>query len=693
MDPTSSPDNTRPSPGLARFWQVRPDPDGPAPASPAEHAGQNPEVVALGSRRKPEPPETPADLLNGYGVRPAAPLPPVTPADPFGLNRAARRSVPRSPAGGRPFSGPPARDPDHSGPTDDQPTPDQDVKSHEPEAGEQSPSRDSAFGGFRLGGTGRFLFGNRSAAAEEEKVAAEPPGQPESRKSESGAPESGKSESGRPESGELESGQPESGEPESVPEPSPEPDETPVAEVAEPGDSLVAEKPAGDEPDDATPADKPVAETPADADQDAADRAGPSDENGREDMNGRAGAPHYAQTGEASGPDGTTFPAPREALSTRDGSTRDGSARDGSARDGSGDGIEEQPVSGGAPRTAAGWATVPSANHPVTPTSGNPANGQVSGIPVSPGFAYPPVPGGFTPDHPAATLEPVSGAPHTDAPEQPQHQSQAQHQPQSPHQSPSQPRQQEHEEPAAQSNPTPAAPVSGATVAAIQFPTVQIPATRTSPDSTVDRSSETAALPSVADGGFGFGATGYSLGRSGGEAFGVASVTPAAPGAGSVTPPPAEFPSFPFPDSSGVTGISVGGARRVPDEDDFGAPRRSASLEDVEPVRRTGRRSSRDEESPAAEEIEISRTVWDEDAARHFRAAWHEVKAEFVDDPVNALTRAHDLLTDAVNELTEVLLAERDDLDPLRGTGTPDTESMRMAMRNYREFLERILSL
>ena len=69
------------------------------------------------------------------------------------------------------------------------------------------------------------------------------------------------------------------------------------------------------------------------------------------------------------------------------------------------------------------------------------------------------------------------------------------------------------------------------------------------------------------------------------------------------------------------------------------------------------------------------------------------MKAEFVDDPERALTRAHDLLTDAVNELTEALLAERDELDPLRGTATPDTESMRMAMRGYREFLDRILAL
>ena len=58
-----------------------------------------------------------------------------------------------------------------------------------------------------------------------------------------------------------------------------------------------------------------------------------------------------------------------------------------------------------------------------------------------------------------------------------------------------------------------------------------------------------------------------------------------------------------------------------------------------------------------------------------------------------ALTRAHDLLTEAVNELTESLLAERDGLDPLQTTSTPDTESMRMAMRGYREFLDRIMAL
>jgi len=90
---------------------------------------------------------------------------------------------------------------------------------------------------------------------------------------------------------------------------------------------------------------------------------------------------------------------------------------------------------------------------------------------------------------------------------------------------------------------------------------------------------------------------------------------------------------------------------------------------------------------------DIAITFWAESAGERFRGEWHEVKAQFVDDPEAALARAHDLLTQAVHELTEAMLAECDELDPLHGTAKPDTESMRMAMRGYREFLDRILAL
>jgi hypothetical protein len=43
--------------------------------------------------------------------------------------------------------------------------------------------------------------------------------------------------------------------------------------------------------------------------------------------------------------------------------------------------------------------------------------------------------------------------------------------------------------------------------------------------------------------------------------------------------------------------------------------------------------------------------------------------------------------------LAEALLAEQVDLDPRRQAEQPDTESMRVAMRRYRDFLDRVLAL
>ena len=161
----------------------------------------------------------------------------------------------------------------------------------------------------------------------------------------------------------------------------------------------------------------------------------------------------------------------------------------------------------------------------------------------------------------------------------------------------------------------------------------------------------------------------------------------------------------PLPAASGSAVVpaaapSVGRRSRDDDPADtrVPAPRRSTSLDDVsaEPGgRRAARAAAPDAENPLrpGDLHESPITFWEEAASEQFRAEWHEIKAQFVDDPVTALTRAHDLLTEAVHELTESMLAERDELDPLRGKGTPDTESMRMAMRGYREFLDRILTL
>ncbi|MEV4348961.1 hypothetical protein AB0J83_31275 [Actinoplanes sp. NPDC049596] len=234
--------------------------------------------------------------------------------------------------------------------------------------------------------------------------------------------------------------------------------------------------------------------------------------------------------------------------------------------------------------------------------------------------------------------------------------------------------------------PTPGAPTSGAPVSPSPI-------------------SPSPVSPSPVSPGLGFG----------GNYGEPASYTPALPdpAAGPVSGVPAPraasasipVPAAPPAPKSPVTfsnDLGAPPARTTPATDEpEPLPRRSASLEDAEPARRGRRAAPEEPEEEKAEDAPLRPgdvaeghiAFWDEDAVRHFRAAWHEVKAEFVDDPEAALTRAHDLLTDAVNELTEALLAERDELDPLRGNKSPDTESMRMAMRGYREFLDRIMAL
>jgi hypothetical protein len=85
--------------------------------------------------------------------------------------------------------------------------------------------------------------------------------------------------------------------------------------------------------------------------------------------------------------------------------------------------------------------------------------------------------------------------------------------------------------------------------------------------------------------------------------------------------------------------------------------------------------------------------VWKPDAAGEFREHLREVQALFVDEPVAAVSQAQSLVADAVRALAEALLAEQLDLDPRQYSDNPDTEALRIALRRYRDFLERVLAL
>ena len=90
---------------------------------------------------------------------------------------------------------------------------------------------------------------------------------------------------------------------------------------------------------------------------------------------------------------------------------------------------------------------------------------------------------------------------------------------------------------------------------------------------------------------------------------------------------------------------------------------------------------------------ETSIAVWAPDRAEAFRVHLREVQAGFVDDPALAVSQAQALVTDAVRALAEALLNEQLNLDPRRRSENPDTESLRIALRGYKDFLERVLAL
>ncbi len=86
-------------------------------------------------------------------------------------------------------------------------------------------------------------------------------------------------------------------------------------------------------------------------------------------------------------------------------------------------------------------------------------------------------------------------------------------------------------------------------------------------------------------------------------------------------------------------------------------------------------------------------TLWSEGDAQGFRARWREVQLRFVDDPHGAAQEAEALVNDAVDALTSALSARREEYAAWRGTGRNDTEELRVAVRRYRELLDRLLAV
>jgi hypothetical protein len=86
--------------------------------------------------------------------------------------------------------------------------------------------------------------------------------------------------------------------------------------------------------------------------------------------------------------------------------------------------------------------------------------------------------------------------------------------------------------------------------------------------------------------------------------------------------------------------------------------------------------------------------LFTEDSATAFRTRWDLVQKGFVDDPKAAVHAADDLVAHVTKSLTETFANQRADLEKrFNDAQEPTTENLRIALRQYRSFFERLLSI
>jgi len=76
------------------------------------------------------------------------------------------------------------------------------------------------------------------------------------------------------------------------------------------------------------------------------------------------------------------------------------------------------------------------------------------------------------------------------------------------------------------------------------------------------------------------------------------------------------------------------------------------------------------------------------------RNQWTEIQAAFVDEPRNAVKRADSLVGDVLKSLSDTFAGERSRLESQWDReGDVTTEDFRVALRRYRTFFDRLLSI
>jgi hypothetical protein len=108
---------------------------------------------------------------------------------------------------------------------------------------------------------------------------------------------------------------------------------------------------------------------------------------------------------------------------------------------------------------------------------------------------------------------------------------------------------------------------------------------------------------------------------------------------------------------------------------------------------RTTTRTSRSSTGGEMPDAKVA-PLFSEDASTELRDRWTDVQAGFVDEPRDSVQQADALVAEVMKRLADSFSTERQSLERQWSSGEEaSTEDLRVALRRYRSFFDRLLSI
>lgn len=100
------------------------------------------------------------------------------------------------------------------------------------------------------------------------------------------------------------------------------------------------------------------------------------------------------------------------------------------------------------------------------------------------------------------------------------------------------------------------------------------------------------------------------------------------------------------------------------------------------------------EDTQSSTMTEDSVPLFEQGEADDYRSRWSDIQARFVDDPRDSVEDADELVAHVIKSIAETFAEERAFLEDQWNRGDEvSTEDLRIAMKRYRSFFNRLLSL